>query len=99
MAMLNHRYEECVATLPGELMAFEAIFRTTDWAGQDWIYHLTLGGDGGTFDENSVSLDADHAAFARECKEPGWELLNPEFLLTPNEVRNALVSAANPSAK
>jgi hypothetical protein len=99
MAMLNDRYDECVATLPGERMAFEAIFRTTDADGQDWIYQLSLGGDGGTFDENSGTLDADHAAFSRECKEPGWELLSPELLLTPANVRHALIRASNPPPK
>jgi hypothetical protein len=95
MAMLNARYEECVATLAGEQMAFEAIFRTTDVDGTDWIYHLTLGGENGSFDEQSGSLDADHAAFSRECKEPGWELLTPQFLLVPDAVRAAIVLAGN----
>ena len=93
MAMLNARYQECVATLPGEQMAFEAIFRMTDADGTDWIYHLSLGGAGGSFNEQSGSLDADHAAFSRECKEPGWELLTPQFLLVPDAVRAAIVQA------
>jgi len=97
MAMLNTRYDECVATLAGERMAFEAIFRMTDADGTDWIYHLSLGGDGSTFDEHASSIDTDHAAFSRECKEPGWELLEPRFLLTPDAVRTALVAAATPN--
>jgi hypothetical protein len=93
MTMLNARYDECVATLPGEQMAFEAIFRMTDADGTDWIYHLSLGGENGAFDEQSGNLDADHAAFSRECKEPGWELLTPQFLLVPDAVRAAIVQA------
>jgi hypothetical protein len=98
MAMLNARYDECVATLPGEQMAFEAIFRMTEADGTDWIYHLSLGGEGGSFDEQSGSLDADHAAFSRECKEPGWELITPQFLLVPDAVRAAILRAGRQGA-
>src|SRR5688500_13700886 len=68
MAMLNDRYDECVATLAGERMAFESIFRHVDGDGIHWLYHLAVyGPGGGVLDEHSGSLDADHAAFSREC--------------------------------
>jgi hypothetical protein len=94
MQMLNDRYDECVATLPGEQMAFETIFFRTDADGTEWIYHLSVyGTGGGVLNEHSGSLDADQAAYSRECKERGWELLDPKFFLAPDSVRDAMVDA------
>jgi hypothetical protein len=95
MQMLNDRYDECVATLAGEQMAFETIFFRTDADGTEWIYHLSVHGTGGgILNEQSGSLDADHAAYSRECKERGWELLDPKFFLAPAAVRDAMIDAA-----
>ena len=95
MQMLNDRYDECVATLPAEQMAFETIFFRTDDDGTEWIYHLSAyGTGGGVLNEHSGSLDADHAAYSRECKERGWELLDPKFFLAPDSVRDAMMDAA-----
>jgi hypothetical protein len=97
MQMLNDRYDECVATLPGEQMAFETIFFRTEADGTEWIYHLSVyGTGGGVLNEQSGSLDADHAAYSRECKERGWELLDPKFFLAPDAVRDAMVAAIQP---
>jgi hypothetical protein len=55
-----------------------------------WIYHLTLmGEDGGDLDE-SPPVDAAHAAYSRRVKEPGWEELEPMFMLTPAHLRDAM---------
>jgi len=95
MRMLYDRYDECVTTLAGERVAFETIFRTSEVDGTEWIYHLAVYGEGGgLLDENSGSLDADHAAFGRECKERGWEILDPQLFIATPLVRAAMIRAA-----
>jgi hypothetical protein len=41
-----------------------------------------MGEDGGGNDE-TIPVDADHVAYRRRVKEPGWEELTPRFMLTP----------------
>jgi Family of unknown function (DUF6176) len=90
MQMLHERYDECLQTLAGERMAFEATFRHTDAAGVEWLYHLSLYGEGGAVMDMSHPVDREHVAYARRCKEPGWEELRPVFFLTPLPVRTAM---------
>ena len=90
MQMLTTRYEEATLPLSAERSAFEATFRHTDAAGTDWIYHLTLAGENGSGLNESNPIDADHAAFSRRVKEPGWEELEPRFMLTPQPLREAM---------
>jgi hypothetical protein len=49
-------------------------------------------GDGGAGLDESIPIDAEHAAFSRRVKEPGWEELEPKFMLTPAHLRDAMVS-------
>ncbi len=48
-----------------------------------------MGEDGGGLDE-SIPVDADHAAYSRRVKEPGWEEIEPMFMLTPRHLRAAM---------
>jgi hypothetical protein len=90
MGMLHERYAECVGTLPGEKMALEATFRHTDADGGEWLYHLSLYGEGGGHLNLEHSVNQAHLDFARRCKEPGWEELRPVLLLMPEPVRSAV---------
>lgn len=91
MSMLNERYDECLAAIPAERAVFEATFRHEEADGSTWIYHLSLmGNEGGGLDE-SHPVDADHAAYSRSVKEPGWEELLPKFMLTPDHIRQAMI--------
>ena len=90
MQMLNDRYDECVDSLAAERAVFEATFRSTEADGSIWIYHLSLVGEDGAGLDESVPVDADHAAFARRVKEPGWQELEPMFMLTPAHLRDAM---------
>lgn len=90
MTMLNDRYEECVRTLAVERSAFEAWFLQTEADGTSWIYWVGLTGDDGAPMDVDSQLDADHLAYARRVKEPGWERLRPMFMLTPDHIRAAL---------
>lgn len=90
MAMLNARYDECVATLSVERSAFEAWFLHTEADGVTWIYHVGLTGvDGAPLDIDS-QLDADHLAYAMRVKEKGWEEFEPMFLLAPTHIIQAM---------
>ncbi|SLM89156.1 hypothetical protein FM105_01205 [Brevibacterium yomogidense] len=102
MSMLTNRYDECLEALSPERAVFEATFRHTESDGSTWIYHLALMGvDGGGLDE-SHSLDASHASYSRRVKEPGWEELEPMFMLTPTHLGEAMqrwgeIGAADPA--
>ncbi|TXN28136.1 DUF6176 family protein [Lacisediminihabitans profunda] len=92
MRMLNDRYDESLLALPAERAVFEATFRHTEADGSTWIYHLSLMGEGGGGLDESNQIDADHAAFSRRVKEPGWEELEPKFMLTPAHLLEAMTS-------
>lgn len=90
MAMLNERQAECVATLSVERSAFEAWFLHTETDGTSWIYWVGLIGEGGAAMDTESQLDRDHLEYMRRVKEPGWEELQPMFLLTPDHIRHDL---------
>lgn len=90
MGMLNSRPEELQLGLAAERAVFEATFRSVEADGSTWIYHLSLmGEESGGLDE-SIPIDADHAAYSRSAKEPGWEELEPRFMLTPTHLLDAM---------
>jgi hypothetical protein len=92
MNMLNDRYDENLAAIPAERAVFEATFRHVETDGSVWMYHLSLvGDDGGGLDE-TYQIGADHAAFSRSVKEPGWEELEPKFMLTPAHIRDSMAT-------
>jgi uncharacterized protein DUF6176 len=98
MAMLNARIDECVATLHSEKMALEIVFRQVDADGE-WIYWVSVYGPGGSGLDENRAIDVDHVAYGRECKEPGWEEMAPQFLLAPTPVRDAILAwALDPTA-
>lgn len=98
MTMLHDRYEECLATLPQERMAFEATFLNQEADGSWWMYHLQLLGEDSPGLVLNNDLDRAHEAFAIQTKHRGWEELQPKLLLCPPKVRGALIEAALPSA-
>lgn len=83
MGMLNARPSELQEGLSAERAVFEATFRSTEADGSTWIYHLALMGEDAADLDESIPVDADHAAYSRSTKEPGWEELEPRFMLTP----------------
>lgn len=98
MRMLTTRYDEALAPLSAERSAFEATFQHTDAAGTSWIYHLTFAGEDGSGLDESNAIDADHAAYSRRVKEPGWEELIPHFMLAPAPVREVMQEWAQTGA-
>jgi hypothetical protein len=84
--MPNDRCDESLAAILAERAVFEATFRHTEGDGSTWIYHLSLVGENGGGLDESHQIDADHAAFSRRVKEPGWEELQPKFMLCPTHI-------------
>ena len=95
MAMLNDRLDECVATLDRERMAIEIAFRLRE-NGEDYLFWVSVHGAGGiSFDPDSA-IDCDHLEQAKRTKEPGWTEAEPQLLLLPGPVRDAVLSWALP---
>ncbi|MGH3273702.1 MAG: DUF6176 family protein [Streptosporangiaceae bacterium] len=95
MAMLNDRLDECVATLDRERMAIEIVFRLRE-DGEDCLFWVSVhGADGTSFDPDSA-IDRDHLKQAKRTKEPGWTEAEPQLLLLPGPVRDAVLSWALP---
>lgn len=86
MQMLHDRYEECLDTLSAERMAFEATFRHTEADGTEWLYHVSLYGEGTSGLDLSNPVDREHYEYALRCKEPGWEELRPVLMLAPRPI-------------
>lgn len=95
MTMLNSRPDELQEGLPAERAVFEATFRSAEADGSTWIYHLALMGEGGGGNDESIPVDADHVAYSREAKEPGWEELEPRFMLTPTPLLDLMKKIAD----
>lgn len=98
MSTLNDRYEEMQEGLRGERQVFEATFRSTEADGSTWIYHLSLMGENGGGNDESIPIDALHARYSRSVKEPGWEELEPKLMLTPDHLRAAMIRWARTGA-
>jgi hypothetical protein len=94
MTMLDERVDECVATLHRERMAVEIVFRLRE-DGQDYLYWLAIRGEGGAQLQSSTHLiDLDHEAQSRRTKEPGWVEADPQVLMLPDPVREAILAWA-----
>ena len=91
MDTLNERYDECVDSIPAERAVFEATFKHVEADGSTWIYHLSLMGQGDGLNEE-LPIGATHANFSRTVKEPGWEELEPKFMLTADHLRAAMLA-------
>jgi hypothetical protein len=94
MEMLNDRLDECVATLDRERMAIEIIFRLKE-NGEDYLFWMSVrGADGAGLDPGNA-LDRDHMEQAKRTIEPGnWTEAEPQVLLLPDPVRQAVLSWA-----
>lgn len=85
--LLHDRYEECLDTLRAERMAFEVTFHHTDSDGTEWMYHVSLYGEGTSGLDVSNPVDQEHQVCAMRCKERGWKELRPVLMLAPRPIR------------
>lgn len=86
MDFLHENYSEIQAGLGEERAIFESTFVRNDKDGTRWIYHLSLMGETSKGLNTEIPLSAKHSEFARQCKERGWEELQPTLFLAPKEV-------------
>lgn len=93
MRMLNDRLEECVATLERERMAIEIVFRMSE-DGREYLYWLSVKGEGGAGLDPELPIDRDHIEQAERTKEPGWVAAEPQVLMLPAPVREAVLAWA-----
>jgi hypothetical protein len=94
MQMLDDRVEECVATLDRERMAVEIVFRLKE-DGEDYLYWMAVRGEGGADMQSSQhAIDIDHQAQANRTKEPGWVEAEPQVLMLPEPIREAVLAWA-----
>ncbi len=94
MRMLDDRVDECVATLDRERMAVEIVFRLKE-GGEDYLFWVAIRGEGGESLESSEhQIDLDHQEQARRTKEPGWVEAEPQVLMLPEPVREAVLAWA-----
>jgi hypothetical protein len=91
MAMLRDRHEECVATLDRERMAVEVVFRTREPDGTEYLWWFALRGtNGADISTSPFAVDADLDIQARRTKEAGWLEAEPQVVLIPDPVREAI---------
>lgn len=93
MKMLNDRQDECVSTLDRERIAVEMAFRLNE-DGQEYIYWVSIYGKDGSGLVLDNPLDRDHQEQAKRTKEPGWVEAEPQLLLLPEPVKQAILSWA-----
>ena len=91
MQMLNDRECEAVQTLERERVALEVVFRERDGDG-DWLVWVMVHGEQGeSIDDSPFEIDRDHLAFAERVKLPSQPEAEPQVLLMPGPVRDAVV--------
>jgi len=82
-----------VATLDRERMAVEIVFRLRE-GDDDYLFWVTVKGAAGPGLDEDIPIDRDHAAQSRRTKEPGWTEADPQVLLLPGPVKDAIMSWA-----
>lgn len=93
MKMLNERLDECVASLDRERMAIEIVFRLRE-NGEDYLFWMSVKGESGAGLDENLPIDRDHIAQAMKTKEPGWVEAEPQVLMLPGPVREAVLAWA-----
>jgi hypothetical protein len=93
MAMLDDRVDECVATLDAERMAIEIVFRLREGE-DDYLYWVSVHGPNSGELDLTKAIDRDHLAQAKRTKEPGWVEAEPQVLMLPDPIRQAVLEWA-----
>jgi hypothetical protein len=93
MRMLDDRVDECVATLDRERMAIEIVFRLKE-DGEDYLYWVSVHGPNTGELDLTQAIDRDHFEQAKRTKHPGWVEAEPQVLMLPDPVRQAILAWA-----
>jgi hypothetical protein len=92
MQMLNDRVGEAVRTLERERTAIELAFRD----GDSLVWVMVQGERGGSIGDSPFEIDAEHVGFIERCVLPGGPEAEPQLLLLPDPVREAVMRWALP---
>lgn len=90
MKMLDDRVDECIACLDAERMAIEIVFRLREGE-DDYLYWVSVHGPNSGELDLTKAIDRDHLARAKKAKEPGWVEAEPQVLMLPEPVRQAVM--------
>ena len=94
MAMLNDRLDECVATLDRERMAIEIVFRLKENE-EDYLFWVSVrGAQGEGLDTSVAAIDRDHEDQGKRTVIPGWTEAEPQVLMLPGPIREAVLAWA-----
>lgn len=78
-------------------MAIELVFRLRE-GDDEFLYWVSLHGEGGSGPTTDAQIDRDHLAQAKRTKEPGWVEAEPQVVLMPKPVEEAVTAwATRPS--
>jgi hypothetical protein len=91
MQMLNDREQEAVETLERERVALEVVFRERDDDGDWLVWVMVQGAAGESTDDSPFEIDRDHLAFAERVKMPNRPEAEPQVLLMPAPIRDAVL--------
>jgi uncharacterized protein DUF6176 len=97
MRMLNDRRDEAVRTLERERerVALEIVFRERDEHGDGLVWMTIQGERGASIADSPFEIDREHLAFAERCKLPNRPDAEPQLLLMPEPVRDAVLRWAS----
>lgn len=90
MQYLRSHLPECLATLEGEKMYVETIFREKTAEGEEFLSWYSIQGQGGTrLDQSEHELDRVHREFWRECIDPTYKRtdLITEVVMVPERIQ------------
>ena len=74
-------------------MAIEIVFRLQE-DGADYLYWVSVKGEGGSGLDADIPIDRDHVEQGMRVKEPGWVEAEPQVLMLPAPVREAVLAWA-----
>jgi Family of unknown function (DUF6176) len=92
MGFLRANLPAVLATLEGERMYVETIFRE-ERDGVEYLYWYAIQGDGGAdVTESSHAIDKSHIAFWNECIDPAYkpETINTEVVMIQKRLNTLL---------
>ena len=81
MDFLNKHYQDTVATMTGEKMYIETVFKEESSDGYTYFYWYSIQGEGGSAVEDSESyIDQKHLEYWEECIDTAYKPVNMKVM-------------------
>ena len=93
MDFLNEHHTDTVATMTGEKMYVESVFKEKNPDGYTYFYWYSVQGEGGNAVEESKSyIDKKHIEYWKKCIDPSYqpEDLLPEVIMIPHGIKKIM---------